>query len=222
MGPILLLGACCAFAAAHTTPARWHLDRRAAIREAYPEVSKLSSPEPRTLPLLVATNGAQVAACLACAHLPTAAIVPTGIFLGGTLSLWQFALLHDIKHGTATLPKQLSANDILFAGSLPSLFGYYLYLRHGHLSHHKNFGLRPIRDLFNSKQVQFEDGDALFVAHRQSMSGDAPHARVGFVGEEVGGLGLSISRTIYSLLWLDGAGSSDEAQTLVPIWNACV
>ena len=27
----------------------------------------------------------------------------------------------------------------------------------------------------------FEDGDALFVAHRQQMRGDAPHARVGFV-----------------------------------------
>ena len=61
----------------------------------------------------------------------------------------------------AALPKKMSVNDVLFYGSLPSLFGYFLYLRYGHLSHHKNFGVEPIRSLFNSKQATFEDGDAL-------------------------------------------------------------
>ena len=228
-------------APATTTPARWHLKRRAAILSAHPEVAQLASPETRTLPMLAVTNVAQTAACVACAHLPVPALIPIAIYLGGTLSLWQFALLHDIKHGAAELPAKTSVNSVLFAGSLPSLFGYYLYLRYGHLSHHKNFGVRPLRDLFDSEQATFEDGDALFVAHRQSMTGDAPRARVGFAGkEDVGGLGISISRTIYSLLWVDlgpdASGRDAEAvdvntpllaraagwaRRVVPLWNAC-
>ena len=222
------------------SPARWHLNRRNAILEAHPEVAQLASPESKTLPVLTACNAAQIGLAVATAHLPTAALVPIGVFVGGTLSLWQFALLHDVKHGTAQLPDGVSPNEVLFYGSLPSLFGYYLYLRYGHLSHHKDFGQRPLRDLFNSEQANFEDGDALFVAHRQQMPQDAPHARVGFFGkEQVGGLGLSISRTIYSLLWLDVANSAAKpaldaeadaeagpaaaiGRYLVPGWNAAV
>ena len=220
------------------TPARWHTNRRNAILEAHPEVEQLASPDPKTLPVLAACNAAQIGFALASAHLSTTALVPTGIIIGGTLSLWQFALLHDVKHGTAKLPDGISPNDVLFYCSLPSLFGYYLYLRYGHLSHHKEFGQRPLRDLFNSKQANFEDGDALFVAHRQQMRQDTPHSRVGFFGKErVGGLGLSISRTIYSLLWLDDAGvptrsAIDEdgntglalpvSRYLVPAWNAAI
>jgi len=207
------------------TPAAWHRSRREAILAAHPEVADFVGRERWTLPALAAVNVAQVGACVACAHLPDFELVPAAIFLGGTLSLWQFALLHDIKHGTAELPRGVNPDQVLFAGSLPALFGYYLYLRYGHLTHHKSFGSKPIRDLFDSEQAAFEDGDALFVAHRQSMTGDAPHERVGFAGtEDVGGLGLSISRTIYSWLWLDGAGasSSEAARRLVPAWNAAV
>ena len=105
-------------------------------------------------------------------------LVPLGVLVGGTLSLWQFALLHDIKHGSAALPKGWRRDDIIFAGAMPTLFGYYLYLRYGHLSHHRDFGKQPLRTLFDSSQPTFEDGDALFVAHRQYLSGDArgePH-----------------------------------------------
>lgn len=218
-----LLLAATAVAAAHvvpTSPSRWHLDRRAAILKKHPEIAKLASPEPSTLPILLATNGLQVMSCIACADLPTPLLIPSAIFVGGTLSLWQFALLHDVKHGTAKLPSGISANSVLFAGSLPSLFGYYLYLRYGHLSHHKNFGLRPIKDLFDSEDTTFEDGDALFVAHRQSMVGDAPNKGVDFFGQDnVGGLGISISRTIYSLFWLDSKVVPAE---FTSTWNALV
>eukprot|EP00966_Prymnesium_polylepis_P025665 591610-Prymnesium_polylepis.2 len=55
------------------------------------------------------------------------------------------------------------------------------------------------------------------------MRGDAPHKRVGFAGkEEVGGLGLSISRTMYSLLWWDAAGPLPVLRRLAPLWNAAV
>ena len=226
--------------------ARWHLDRRAAILQKYPEVSELIGQERSTLPLLVACNAAQVGFAVTSSQLPDVVQIPLAIFVGGTLSLWQFALLHDVKHGVAALPPNVRPNDVLFYGSLPSLFGYYLYLRYGHLTHHKDFGRFSLKDLFDSERLDFEDGDALFVAHRQQMPQDEAHTRVGFVGKEaVGGLGVSISRTLYSLLWWDpkrvagqreGAGEEDEdeflgalggnrrlaAQSLVPAWNAAV
>ena len=87
--------------------------------------------------------------------------MPLGLLLGGTLSLWQFALLHDVKHGTATLPRGWSRDAVLFWGALPSLFGYFLYLRHGHLSHHREFGERGVAELFDSEQATFEDGDVM-------------------------------------------------------------
>ena len=53
-------------------------------------------------------------------------------------------------------------------------------------------------------------------AHRQLLPGDTPDERVGFFGAQaVGGVGLSISRTIYSLLWLGNGDkrSSDEGSS---------
>ena len=219
-----MLAASAAASFAHATPAQWHVARRKAILAAHPEVQNLIGREQWTLPALAATNALQLSGAVACAHLPDPALVPLAVLVGGTLSLWQFALLHDVKHGTAALPDGVDPNAVLFAGSLPSLFGYFLYLRHGHLTHHKDFGRQPLKQLFNSEVAAFEDGDALFVAHRQQMRGDAPHARVGFVGQDdVGGLGLSISRTIYSLLWLDDADAdAHSAARARAAYNAAV
>jgi len=184
------------------TPSEWHRQRRKAILEAHPEVRSLIGQEATTLPLLAAVNLAQVSACVAAAHLPAYELVPAAVLVGGTLSLWQFALLHDVKHGTAALPSGLSRDRVVFWGAMPSLFGYFLYLRYGHLSHHRAFGERGISELFDSEQSTFEDGDVMFVAHRQLLPGDAAEERPGFVGTRaVGGLGISISRTVYAWLW---------------------
>ena len=194
-------------AAPQPTPSKWHRERRRAILEAHPDVRSLIGKEKSTLPLLAVANLAQVGACVAGSHLPGYELAPAAVLVGGTLSLWQFALLHDVKHGTAELPKGVRVNDVVFWGSLPSLFGYYLYLRYGHLSHHSNFGEKRINELFDSEQDKFEDGDVMFVAHRQLLLGDERSERPGFFGgEQVGGLGLSISRTIYAWLWSDREG----------------
>ena len=135
-----------------------------------------------------------------------------GATIGGTLSLWQFALLHDIKHGVAQLPNGVKPNDALFFGSQPSLFGYYLYLRYGHLSHHKDFGSMSLKDTFDSSAMHFEDGDVLFSAHRQMHAGDNEMEGISFFGSEaVGGRGLSISRTFFSLFWRDDSALSNLA-----------
>ncbi len=205
-------------AATGITPSAWHRQRRAAILAEHPEVRGLIGQDARTLPALAVANVAQLGAAFGAghAHLPPAVLLPLGLLVGGTLSLWQFACLHDIKHGTATMIRGTKINDVLFYGSMPSLFGYYLYLRYGHLSHHREFGTAPIAQLFDSSQAEFEDGDVMFVAHRQRLKGDPAEKRVEAVGEAVGGLGVSISRSFYAFAWTDAAGWAGAA------WNAAV
>ena len=137
--PLVLVACCCRATAALqsappltdgavrvTTPAQWHRQRRIAILKQHPEVARLIGQDSRTLPLLALSNAAQLAAACTAASLPTELLVPLATLVGGTLSLYQFALLHDVKHGTATLPKGVAVNDALFFGSLPSVFGYFL------------------------------------------------------------------------------------------------
>lgn len=166
---------------------------------------ELIGADQRSVPLLAAINAAQFGcAILAGQHLSDSMLVPAALTVGSTLSLWSFALLHDVAHSTAALPQWLPRKRALLALSMPSVFGYYLYLRFGHLSHHKGFGREPLSTLFDSTQSNFEDGDALFVAHRQKLPGD--NERVGFFGKSVGGLGVSISRSFYALGWSEKSG----------------
>lgn len=91
---------------------------------------------------------------------------------------------------------------LLKYGSMPSAFGYYLYLSHGHLNHHKNLGnpsTITLEALFDSKERDFEDGDVLFVAHRMRLLGNiGPKFR--FFKKNVT---ASISRLGFSK-WRDG------------------
>ena len=52
-----------------------------------------------------------------------------------------------------------------------SVFGYFLYLRFGHLSHHNRIGAHAMEELFSSPNDAFEDGDILFVTHRMKLAG---------------------------------------------------
>ena len=130
-------------------------------------------------------------------------VLTLALFPGSMFSLWQLQILHDCIHGslldknrtpasvtpttTATTttihtkthsrstekPKMLE-DRILFWGSMPSIFGYYLYLKYGHLSHHTNVGnpdKANLQTLFESDRNNFEDGDVLFVAHRMHLLG---------------------------------------------------
>lgn len=215
----LLLVSCCVLfwnSCDSLKASKWHMQRREAILKEHPLLlERYAKKDSTTLPLLVATNGVNLflAYAIGSQHLPLYETVPIGLTIGGTLSLWQFALLHDIKHGLADIPTSMNINDILFYGSQPSVFGYFLYLRFGHLSHHKDFGSIMLKDTFDSKKVNFEDGDILFTAHRQLHRGDrdAEGQRIKYFGKEaVGGRGLSISRTFFSLLWRDANEEEQE------------
>lgn len=85
---------------------------------------------------------------------------------------------------------------------MPSAFGYHLYLKYGHLTHHKSLGderSASLKQLFESDRNYFEDGDVLFVAHRMKLKGEAgPRFAIG--DREVT---VSISKTGFSA-WRDG------------------
>ena len=109
-------------------------------------------------------------------------VVVLAYFPGSMFSLWQLQLLHDVLHGSMLdkrsstsvggIPKKQLQDKLLFWGSLPSFYGYYLYLKAGHLTHHSNLGEHSLADVFLSDKPTFEDGDVLFVAHRMDLTGD--------------------------------------------------
>ena len=94
-------------------------------------------------------------------------------------------------------------DNVLFWGSMPSIFGYYLYLKFGHLTHHTNVGdptKASLKQLFDSDQVDFEDGDILFVAHRMNLLGEiGPTFKLPFEKS----LTMSISRSGFDN-WKEG------------------
>mmetsp|Transcript_22690 Transcript_22690/g.45939 ORF Transcript_22690/g.45939 Transcript_22690/m.45939 type:complete len:534 (-) Transcript_22690:121-1722(-) len=206
--------------------AQWHKQRRKEMLQKYSDrispLERSSSSNVLGLSLLFLSN----ASLLAMAYLSGKAWNPLQIFLaaifpGSMFSLWTLQILHDCLHGSL-LPKPSSRplpslkhdnnnnnhvkkkkklqSLLLFWGSMPSFFGYHLYLRHGHLSHHKSLGdprSTSLRQLFDSDKSEFEDGDVLFAAHRMKLKGEAgPRFRIGKEKKE--DLVLSISRTGFS------------------------
>jgi Fatty acid desaturase len=153
---------------------------------------------PVGLPLLVLVNGAlAVMACQSSAW-SLGQIAMLAAFPGAVLSLWQLQILHDVLHGCFHLPHKWE-DRILRLGSLPSVFGYYLYLKFGHLTHHKSLGrgdAANLKALFDSSRVDFEDGDVLFVAHRMEIGSE-----VGPTFRLPGGrdLTFSLSRAAFQL-----------------------
>ena len=154
------------------------------------------------VPLLIITNLSLLSLSLISGvnDLEVYQIFGLALFPGSMFSLWQLQILHDCLHGTlfekqsqrqqqstGALPKSSGSsskkggqrkklqNDVLFWGSMPSIFGYFLYLKYGHLTHHSNVGdpdRASLEKLFNSNQSNFEDGDVLFVAHRMKLKGE--------------------------------------------------
>ena len=154
-----------------------------------------------------------------------------GVLCAHMLPLPRMAL--QVIHGAALSGRWRKAKDaILWVGSMPSVFGYFLYLKAGHLSHHAHLGMitpkaTPTADaassataaapagtdshggsanghggsadghggggfglgeLFASGRGSFEDGDMLFVAHRQRLRGS--------------GFSKSISWNFFTKLWV--------------------
>jgi len=150
--------------------------------------------------------------------------IALAIFPGSMFSLWQLQILHDNLHGcllpkTSTtsffqIRKQNIQELLLFWGSMPSMFGYYLYLKYGHMNHHKHVGdeqRATLAQLFESSQKDFEDGDVLFVSHRMKLKGKAgPSIKLWSnpSNQTNNTVSLSISRSAF-----------DKWKVGQPVWN---
>lgn len=155
------------------------------------------------LSLLVLSNASLFALALLSGSLPLPRVALLAAFPGSMLSLWTLQILHDVLHGSLLSKRRRTflgmkrkdlQEGLLFWGSMPSAFGYYLYLKYGHLTHHRSLGdarSASLKQLFESDQKEFEDGDVLFVAHRMKLKGEVgPTFAVG--GRNVT---MSISKT---------------------------
>lgn len=164
------------------------------------------------LPILVAGNSLLLGLSILSGQLPLYQVILLSIFPGSILSLWQLQILHDNLHGSLLdksksklwgVKKSRLQDVILFLGSMPSVFGYYLYLKRGHLTHHTNVGNKDsasLAQLFDSPSPDFEDGDVLFVAHRMKLKGDiGPKFTV--AGKEIK---MSIAKSGFTM-WKDGS-----------------
>lgn len=165
---------------------------------------------PIGLPLLVFVNVALTVMAYQSASWSLGQIAALAAFPGSVLSLWQLQILHDVLHGCFHLSRKWE-DRLLLLGSLPSVFGYYLYLRFGHLTHHRSLGLgdaASLKALFDSPRADFEDGDVLFVAHRMEVGPE-----IGPTFRLPGGrdLTFSLSRSAFRL-WRPGR----------PAWNGLV
>ena len=196
--------------------ALWHRDRRKEMIYKYGDqirpLEKSSSSQNLALPILVMSNVLLLGISFLSGRLPLYQVVLLSIFPGSILSLWQLQILHDNLHGSLLnkskstllgLPKRRLQKLVLFLGSMPSFFGYYLYLKRGHLTHHTNVGdehSASLAQLFDSSLADFEDGDVLFVAHRMKLKGEIGPKFTVF-GKEVK---LSISRSGFTM-WKEGS-----------------
>ena len=154
--------------------AQWHQNRRREMLSKYgDQISPLerdSSSHTLALSLLLLSNTFLFGLSLLSSKLHPYQITLLALFPGSTLSLWTLQILHDLLHGSLLKKRQqkflgIQKKDmqdmLLFWGSMPSAFGYYLYLKYGHLTHHKALGdekSASLKQLFESNQKDFEDG----------------------------------------------------------------
>lgn len=200
--------------------AQWHSERRKAMIEKYgtaiTDLEREATSQSFALPLLFLTNLCLSILALTTKYLALGPLVALAIFPGSMLSLWQLQILHDNLHGSLidksstavsflgrTIPKKKLQQLLLFWGSMPSIFGYYLYLKFGHMNHHKNVGdehRATLAHIFESTKTDFEDGDVLFVAHRMKLKGESgPRIKVPWSsthGNQTS-ITLSISRSAF-------------------------
>jgi len=182
--------------------AKWHANRRRAMIQKHPEIKDLENTRSLfiTLPLLMIANTSLTLGSIVSGNLSIPLIVMMAFGVGSMFSLWQLQILHECLHGsmlgTGTKLHRKIHKLILFLGSFPSAFGYWLYLQYGHMSHHRSVGVHSLNDAFTSESMDLADGDVLFVNHRMDMKGES--------GPQINGVAISVGRFFYQF-WKEGA-----------------
>ena len=156
--------------------ATWHQNRRRLMLSKYGDqitpLERDSSSHTLALSLLLLSNVSLFGLSILSGKLPLHQGAILALFPGSIFSLWTLQILHDLLHGSLLQKRQQTffggrikrkklQDWLLFWGSMPSAFGYYLYLKYGHLTHHKSLGdaeKGSLKQLFESDQKDFEDG----------------------------------------------------------------
>lgn len=221
--------------------AQWHRQRRQEMLQKYGDqiapLERNSNSQAIGLTFLIISNLTLALLSIVSGSLPIWQVVLISLFPGSILSLWQLQILHDNIHGclldkqkqsfsiwpSVSMSKRQLQDAITFWGSMPSVFGYYLYLKYGHLSHHAFLGSASLEQVFESSSRDLDDGDILFVSHRMKLLGkigpklswntqkENTHTNHSNNNQEAKSITMSISRTGFSF-W-----KPDQA-----VWNAAV
>jgi fatty acid desaturase len=234
----------------YSPAAHWHRERRKQILEKYGNqilpLERESSSQQVAFPLLILGNASLLVLALwSGIYGNLVQTLALAIFPGSMLSLWQLQILHDCLHGslfqkgidTTTkfgITRKKLQDRVLFWGSMPSVFGYYLYLRYGHLTHHMSVGdpaKASLAQLFDSSSKDFEDGDVLFVAHRMHLKGPiGPRFQIQFPWKQkVSEITMSISKSGFgswrrgNALWnISMFATSFLFERILLMWNDVV
>ena len=108
-----------------------------------------SSSHTLALSLLFLSNASLLSLAVLSGKLHPFRVALLALFPGSILSLWTLQILHDLLHGSLLDKRRKKffgfkrkdlQEKLLFWGSMPSAFGYHLYLKYGHLTHHKSLG----------------------------------------------------------------------------------
>ena len=149
-------------------PLLWHRNRRQRMLSKYGNaiapLERDASSQSAAVPLLLLANASLLGMSLWSGSLHPVNVLLLATFPGSMFSLWQLQILHDCLHGSMFdkskkrilgLNKKSLQNSVLFWGSMPSAYGYFMYLKYGHLSHHRTVGdakKASLAKLFDSDQ----------------------------------------------------------------------
>jgi fatty acid desaturase len=160
----------------------WHASRRQAILRDHPDVRGLIGSNPWTSLIGVATVILHTTACILIQRddIPWYFAVLLGYFFGPVCKMYQFAVCHDICHGTAgdwLERHDLAKRTAMQLFTLPAIGGtMHAYYDFQHLGHHAFLGAQSMDDLggFNEpnyrsyasmrKVVFFPDSDGDMLA----------------------------------------------------------
>jgi hypothetical protein len=142
----------------------WHAARRNAIMRDHPEVAALIGSNPWTCVLGLLTVFVHCYTCIVASHdsCPWYMSLFLGYTVGAVCKMYQFAINHDICHGTAGA--FLERSDILKRTAmqlftLPAFGGtMHTYYEFQHVGHHTSLGSQSLADTLSAGQLQVIPG----------------------------------------------------------------
>lgn len=116
-----------------------HPSRAAAIARAHPEVRALAGPAPASLALILLLVVSQLALAYALRDAPIWLLLAVAYFIGGTINIGLFAMIHEASHGLLSHHRLLNRAGAYLANAATFWPAAESFLRH-HRRHHAHLG----------------------------------------------------------------------------------